>query len=257
MAAYPSTQRLPQARVIVNAPIPHDGGSDRRWLAEEAGAETYFGAFLRMLVHPTKFALAWTQGARAISPLKFVAFSTTVVVVTMQLVQTGSTSTTWLEVIGSVLPTAVFALLGLLIHLAYKSFGSQRSVETSLGLTLYTIAGPGLFFPLVLTAGTWWVKHHSTETLGEFLSHQGTPVMVGMIAVTFALYAWPRIVLGRVLHRVHRRRGWWTTVLAIVFAELCVALMFGTLVQYGVDSSIFDWPRLVISPNLHNVGVFW
>lgn len=256
--AYATTERVPNARARVNAPIPHDGGSDRRWLSEEAGADTYLGALLRMLRQPTKFAIDWTQGAKTISPLKFVAVTTTIVAVTTQLVQDGTTaSTTWLTLASSVAPTLVFALLGVLIHLVYKAIGSQRSVQTSLGLTLYTIAGPGLFFPLFLVAMQWYVKHHTTEKLNTWLLHQDLRVMLTFVVVLFGLYFWPRIALGRAMHALHRRRWWWS-VLAIVLAELAVAVMFGIMERAHVGyGTIFNWPRLVLSPDLRGFAIWW
>lgn len=263
MAAYSHftelglTRRLPNARARVDAPVAHDGGSDRRWIADEGGTETYLGTLVRMVFRPTRFALDWTQGAKAISPLKFVAVTTTIVAVTTQLVQDGETSTTWLALVNSLTPTLVYAFLGVLIHTVFKGVRSQRSVETSLGLTLYTIAGPGLFFPLSLILLLWVAKGHTTEKAGIWLQHQALWLKLSVIASSLALYLWPRLVLGRVLHAVHRRRWWWT-LLAIVLAELALAVVFGAMEQFGIRYAVyFGWPRLVIKPNLHSYGIYW
>ena len=251
------TQRLPNARARMEATPAHDGGHDRRWLSSEAGAETYLGALACMVFLPTKFTAEWAAGGRTISPLKFVAVSTTIVAVTWQLVQHGATNTTWLDLINSVTPALVFTLLGLLIHAAYKVFGSRRLVETSLGLTLFTSAGPGILFPLQLISLAWWAHAHSNAQLGRFIEHRSVTLRLAVALSAVATYLWPRIVLGRVLHAAHRRRWWWT-VLATVFGELSVALLFGTLGMLHIDvGTYFGWPRLEIYPNLKNFGLMW
>jgi hypothetical protein len=204
-------------------------------LAEGARFGATFGAFAR---RPRAAAASWAGGSSDfMNPLGFVAFGAAVfwavangAAALWPVPGAGAEASIGNQIATAVGPQVHYGLLGLAMHGVLRALGSRRRMAASVGVSFYVGGSVGVVLALAMVVlGHYMVHAHGLVHTDVAEGGALTAALAGAAVVTYALLC---VVLARAMIGLHGARGWQAAI-AIAFAILLTALLFGSVLPEG------------------------
>ena len=229
-----------------SAPLLHPAPSDPPWIREALDAplvqktRVMLAAMWFVCTKPRAFGRAWVTGeAQLPNPLFTMAAAVSVLgVAESAATQLAGQATrrSFFETLGEAAgPYFTYLVMALVAHATLRALGSQRTLRTTVGIALYTGAGPGAILALAMV------------TCGVVQHARGKPIDTTWVAVVISVlygyfvYAWQRALVGA--HSVSIGRG----AIAVNVAIAAFALLAG-----GFRAGhVFDRVPVELGPHFH------
>jgi hypothetical protein len=189
-------------------------------------------------VRPARAANAWATGEQVfMNPLGFGATAAgaywtgaSVLAALWPIAGSQMTDTLRDQLSSAVGPYLHYGLLGIAMHCMLRWLGSRRPVLASIGIAFFVGGGIGTAAALLLTGITRWFGHVRGTSFIEL--NAGDIIPLALLLAALSAYILVCLTMARALMGLHRAAGW-KAALAIAFAIVTTALLFGSVLPEG------------------------
>jgi hypothetical protein len=214
-----------------------------RWLHEAIARvrvelATFFTTFAAFGFRPRTSALAWQSGERVfMNPLGFAATAAgaywaivSVLSALWPIPGSESADTIGAQITSAIGPYVHYGLLGIAMHVLLRLLGSRRPALGSIGIAFFIGGSIGTSSALILSSITRWFGH--VRGTSSIMLAEGDLVSLAILFAGVSFYLLVCLMLARGLMGLHRVAAWKMGI-AVAFAILITALLFGSVIPDG------------------------